>query len=145
MCTLTCSGGLLHTQTHTQAAWQCELWECYRCVEGWITCLQTAAHQSPTIAFCLNLNLCNCLATPVYAGVVQRNYSMLFFCSLPLSEAWLLIVLTWLALQQICIQVHPLPHSNANISRSLFSNRTSGERLFIIHHYVLQMANSFSV
>lgn len=76
--TLTCSVGFLHSDAHIhrEAAWQCELWECHRFMEGWITCLQTAGEQSPTIAFCLNVNYC--LAIPVYTGVVQRNNPMLF-------------------------------------------------------------------
>lgn len=93
-----------------------------RFMEGWITCSQTAGEQSPTIAFCLNVNLCNCLAIPGDAVVVQRNNPMLFSAaslSLSLSEAWLKICLTWPALRNRSTHTHThtnvdlLPHSNA--------------------------------
>lgn len=69
-----------------------------------------------------------------------------FFCSVPLSEAWLKIFLTWLALQNRSVRTRaPAPTFKCIMSRSLLSIRTLGKSLFIIHHYVLHMVNSFLV
>lgn len=69
-----------------------------------------------------------------------------FFCSLHLSEAWLKLFLTWLALRNRSVHTRgPAPTFKCIMSRSLLSIRTLGKSLFIIHHYVLHMANSFLV